>query len=81
MKSKIPSSGVIVSTKGQIVIPARLRQRFHIRKGTRLAVFEEGGRLVVQPMTDFIRSLRGTLKKGRHTLREFLRERKQDRFA
>ena len=81
MKSKTQSTGVTVSTKGQIVIPARLRQRFHIRKGTRLAVFEEDGRLVVQPMTDFIRSLRGAFRKGRYTLREFLRERKQDRYA
>jgi len=81
MKSKTPTNGVIVSTKGQIVIPARLRQRFHIRKGTRLAVFEEDGRLVVQPMADFIRSLRGAFKKGRYTLREFLRQRKQDRYA
>ena len=81
MKRKTQSTGVTVSTKGQIVIPARLRQRFHIRKGTRLAVFEEDGRLVVQPMTDFIRSLRGAFRKGRYTLREFLRERKQDRYA
>jgi AbrB family looped-hinge helix DNA binding protein len=81
MKSKAEANGVTVSTKGQIVIPARLRQRLHIRKGTRLAVFEEEGRLVVQPMTDFIRSLRGAFKKGRYTLREFLRERKRDRYA
>ncbi|MCI0354733.1 MAG: AbrB/MazE/SpoVT family DNA-binding domain-containing protein [Acidobacteria bacterium] len=81
MKGKTRSDQVVVSTKGQIVIPARLRQRFHIRKGTRLAVFEEDGRLVVQPMSDFIRGLRGAVKKGRYTLREFLRQRKQDRYA
>lgn len=53
----------IVTTKGQVVIPARLRRRFGIKKGTVVAFVEENGRLIIQPITqDFIRDLRGSLE-------------------
>ena len=53
----------IVSSKGQIVIPAALRQQLGIEAGTRLAIQREKNHLVLQPVTDeFIHSLRGSLK-------------------
>lgn len=53
----------VVSTKGQIVIPAGLREELGIKAGTRVAIQREGNHLVLQPITDeFIRSLRGCLK-------------------
>ncbi|MCH7765733.1 MAG: AbrB/MazE/SpoVT family DNA-binding domain-containing protein, partial [Acidobacteria bacterium] len=46
----------VVTSKGQLVIPARLRRRFGIRKGTLVSFLEDNGRLVVQPVTpEFIR--------------------------
>ena len=32
----------VVTTKGQLVIPARLRRRFGIKKGTTISFLEEG---------------------------------------
>ena len=53
-----------VNAKGQIVIPAEIRDRFSIKQGTRIAFVEEGGRLFIQPVTDsFIESMRGSLSK------------------
>ena len=53
----------IVSSKGQIVIPASLRDKMGIETGTRLAIHCEENHLVLQPVTDeFIRSLRGCCK-------------------
>jgi len=53
-----------VNAKGQIVIPAGIRQRFDIKPGTKVAFVEEQGRLFIQPVTDaFIESLRGSLRK------------------
>jgi AbrB family looped-hinge helix DNA binding protein len=53
-----------VNAKGQIVIPAAIRERFDIKQGTKVAFFEEHGRLFLQPVTDaFIESVRGSLKK------------------
>ena len=53
-----------VTTKGQLVIPARIRRRHDIKAGTRVSFTEEGGRIVMQPVTDaFIGSLCGMLKR------------------
>ena len=41
----------VVSEKGQVTIPKRLRDRFGIRPGDVLDVTEEGGRLVVRKTT------------------------------
>ena len=52
-----------VSSKGQIVIPAALREELGLQAGTRLAIQRENNHLVLQPITDeFIHSLRGRLK-------------------
>lgn len=42
----------VVSSKGQVVIPAELRQRLSLKKGTPAMWSEEGGRLVLTPMTE-----------------------------
>lgn len=71
---------VTVSNKGQLVIPAELRQELGITKGTRLAVSQEQGRLILQPITEqFIRGLRGKFK-GSKALSYLMSERKKDRF-
>jgi AbrB family looped-hinge helix DNA binding protein len=51
-----------VKAKGQVVIPVNIRRKFQIDEGTRVAFFEEKGRLVLQPVTDeFIDSMNGIL--------------------
>ena len=61
----------VVTTKGQLVIPARLRRRFGIKKGTRVTFVEDAGRIIVQPVTrEFIRepariAQRGTVRARR----------------
>jgi AbrB family looped-hinge helix DNA binding protein len=42
----------VVSSKGQVVIPAELRQQLGLEKGTRATWSEERGRLVLTPMTE-----------------------------
>ncbi len=75
---KIESS--VVTTKGQLVIPARLRRRFGIKKGTLITFVEDNGRIIVQPVTrEFIRGLRGSLKGEPSALRGLLEERKRER--
>jgi len=70
----------VVTTKGQLVIPARLRRRFGIKKGTTVTFLEEGGRIIMQPVTpEFIRGLRGSLKKEPSALAILLEARKRER--
>lgn len=69
-----------VTTKGQLVIPARLRRRFGIKKGTLIAFLEDDGRIIIQPVTrEFIRGLRGSLKGEPSALEMLLEERKRER--
>lgn len=70
----------VVTTKGQLVIPARLRRRFGIKKGMMVTFLEHDGRLIVQPVTrDFIYGLRGSLKGKPPALATLLEERKRER--
>jgi AbrB family looped-hinge helix DNA binding protein len=41
----------IVSTKGQLVIPAAIREELGIEPGTRVAILREGAELVLRPET------------------------------
>lgn len=70
----------VVTTKGQMVIPARLRRRLGIKEGTVVVLTENDGRLVLQPITEeFIRSLRGSLKAGPSVLKSLTEERWRER--
>lgn len=71
---------VTVTSKGQLVIPVRLRRRFGIRRGTLVSFLEEDGRLILQPVTpEFIRGLRGSLKGEPSAFKALLEERKRER--
>ena len=51
---------VVVTGKGQIVIPSKLRRRFGIKKGTQVSLYEKDGEIVIKPITDeYIRSMAG----------------------
>ena len=69
-----------VTTKGQLVIPARIRRRFGIKAGTRIRFIERGGEIVLQPVTGAaIRALCGVLKSDTSVTAELLAERARDR--
>jgi AbrB family looped-hinge helix DNA binding protein len=54
-----------ISSKGQVVIPAELRQEYGLDRGTPATWTEEAGRLVLTPMTmRRIKEIRGFLKPG-----------------
>jgi len=54
-----------VTTKGQIVIPVKLRQRLGIKKGTRLHVEEREGEVILRPLNrEYFQKMSGILKGG-----------------
>jgi AbrB family looped-hinge helix DNA binding protein len=62
MKSNTES--VWFTTKGQVVIPARLRREFHIENGTRAIVQATPEGILLKPVTKHaISRLRGILKR------------------
>ena len=69
-----------VTTKGQLVIPSKLRRKYSIRKGTRVVFLEGENRLILQPLTpEFVGSLRGCLGKDSTALEILLEERRSER--
>lgn len=50
----------VVTVKGQIVIPSKLRRKFGIKKGTQVYVYERDGEITIKPITDdYIRNMAG----------------------
>jgi AbrB family looped-hinge helix DNA binding protein len=72
-----------VTSKGQVVVPARLRRKFGIKAGTRLNFSAQGRQIVVQPVTkEYISSFRGIfkLKPGeKSAVQELLEDRAKER--
>lgn len=53
---------VTVSQKGQIIIPSKIRKKLHIKKGTKLYIYENGREILIQPETPkYIDSLAGMI--------------------
>lgn len=52
-----------VTSKGQLVVPSRIRRRFGIKPGTRVHFIEQGDHIIFQPVTlEYIRGFRGMFK-------------------
>ena len=54
----------VVTTKGQVVIPARIRRTLGIKPGTRLVFDQKKGSFEVRPITEaYIDSIQGMLQR------------------
>jgi len=53
----------VVTVKGQVVIPAQIRKRLGVKKGTRLQVEERDGSIVMHPINrEYFERMAGILK-------------------
>lgn len=69
-----------VTSKGQLVVPAKLRRRYGIKPGTKVYFIERGNEILFQPVTkEYIRSVCGMLKSETSVTQELLKERAKDR--
>jgi AbrB family looped-hinge helix DNA binding protein len=78
-----PTESAYVTSKGQVVVPARLRRKFGIKAGTRLNFTEANGSIVIQPVTrEFIDSFYGLFKAKpgeKSAVQELLEDRAKER--
>jgi len=69
-----------VTSKGQLVVPARLRRRYGIKPGTKVCFIERGDEILFQPVTkEYIRGVCGMLKSETSVTQELHKERAKDR--
>ena len=70
----------IISTKGQIVIPQELRERYNLKPNSKAFWIDTGGALLVVPrLKDPLLETRGILKKSRLTQKVLKAERLRDK--
>ncbi len=69
-----------VTSKGQLVVPARLRRKYGIKPGTKICFIERDGEILFQPVTPgYIRSICGMLKSETSATEDLLKERARDK--
>jgi AbrB family looped-hinge helix DNA binding protein len=53
----------IITDKGEVVIPKKIREKYKIKKGTKIAFADQDGKIVLHAMTkEYFQSLAGWLK-------------------
>ncbi|MEW5830669.1 MAG: AbrB/MazE/SpoVT family DNA-binding domain-containing protein [Chloroflexota bacterium] len=68
-----------LTQRGQTVIPAKIRKRYNLKKGAKLAWFDNGKAITIIPIPDdIVEALRGS-GKGEGLLAKLLDERRKDR--
>ncbi len=69
-----------MTTKGQLVVPAKLRKRYGLTPGTKVYFIERDKEIVLQPVTkEYLRSVHGMLKSETPVTKELLEERTRDK--
>ena len=70
----------IVTTKGQIVIPSKIRRKFNIKMGTRLYIEEKGEELIIKPVTPaYFERIAGVLQTKGKLSKTLIEERSKDK--
>ncbi len=70
----------VVTSKGQVVIPSRLRRKFGVKKGTQVYLYERDGEIVIRPVTDeYLRSLAGITGTKGKLLKALMEEKSRER--
>lgn len=70
----------IVTTKGQIVIPSKIRHRLKIKKGTKLYIEERDNELILKPVTpEYFERIAGVLPTKGKLSKALLEERAKDK--
>ena len=70
----------VVTVKGQVVIPPKLRRRLGIKKGTQVCMYERDDAIMIQPITDeYIRNMSGAAGTNGMLLKALTREKTRER--
>lgn len=71
---------VYMTSKGQLVVPARLRRKYGMKKGTKVRFLERDREIILQPITpQYIRGACGMLAEAGPATPELLKERARDK--
>ncbi len=70
---------VKTTVKGQVVIPAEIRKKYHITTGTEVIVVDRNGEIVLKPLLkEPIKEARGKFKGMESALKALLKDRTEE---
>lgn len=70
----------VVTFKYQVVIPKKVRNQFHIKKGTQVRFETRNGEIVLKPLTpEYFEKMAGILGSGGKATKLLLEERAKER--
>jgi AbrB family looped-hinge helix DNA binding protein len=70
---------VTPTIKGQIVIPAHLRKKFGIVKGTSINIYDQNNKIILEPIReDPVQQGRGVLKTKGRVLKRLIADREEE---
>jgi AbrB family looped-hinge helix DNA binding protein len=70
----------VVTSKGQIVIPVKIRRRLGIANGTKVAFVEQEGKIIIQPLDkNYFNNLSGILGEKGKMLKSLMEDKKKER--
>jgi len=70
----------VVTVKGQIVVPVKIRRKFGITKGKKVAFIVQDGKLIIQPLDkNYFESLAGILGTDGKMLKSLMEDKKRER--
>jgi len=69
-----------MTSKGQIVVPAKLRKRYGLKAGTKVYFIERDHEILFQPVTkEYLQSVHGMLNSEISATKDLLNQRAQDK--
>ncbi len=69
-----------VTTKGQVVIPSKIRRKYNIKKGTKLYIEERGEYIVLKPITEeYFEKIAGILPTKGKLTKALLKDRAEEK--
>ena len=69
-----------MTSKGQIVVPAKLRRRYGLKPGTKVYFIERDQEILFQPVTkEYLQIVHGMLTSATSATEELLKERAKDK--
>ena len=77
------TTGVTVSSRGYIVLPAKLRKEMNLKPGTRVLLTKENDKIILQPIYSFTEKLAGMTEqsfgKTPRKVEKYIDEERKDR--
>ena len=71
----------ILTTKGQIVIPSKIRRRLNIKTGTKLYIEGRDDEIILKPITpEYFEKISGIFKTRGKLSKALLEERAEDKY-